>query len=78
MLDAHPDALGLHEAVGLLEVSDPFFEFGADRVAGGLHAARGHHVLVGGIEVEFVELLTGLHAHRVELADGFERIAPEF
>ena len=65
VLDPHADALGFHEAVRLLEVGDPFLEFGTDRVAGGFHAARGHDVLVGRIEVEFIELLTGLHADRV-------------
>jgi len=42
VLDAHPEALRLHEAVRPLEVADAFLELRADGRGGGLHAARGH------------------------------------
>ena len=78
VLDTHPDTLGFHEAVCLLEMIDAFFELGADSGRGSFHPTRGHHVLVGRIEVELLELLARLHAHGVELADSLKRIAPEF
>ena len=78
VLHAHPDTLGFHEAVRLLEMIDPFLELGADSGRSSFHPAWGHHVLVGRVEVELLELLARLHAHGVELADSLERIAPEF
>ncbi|GBL24765.1 hypothetical protein EMGBS6_15500 [Opitutia bacterium] len=41
MLHAHPDTLGFHEAVRLLEMIDAFFELGADSGRGSFFTRPG-------------------------------------
>ena len=78
VFNPHADALGLDEPVVLFKVVNARFQFITNGLTSGFHPSGCGHVLISWVEVEFIQLFAGLHAYGIELADGFEGVAPKF